>query len=165
MTLLSRPPGPTVLVGPAHCTYLCKSSKGEVDNCCCGGPNDCSENILRCGDSPAVIEMSGYDAEILCGEWELGDAPSISSEEEYNIILNIKEIIRHPDYTVNIKTSAYLQNDIAVFKINESPILPVSIHICTYLVSSFISICKIIIGFSFDVRQTAISFILQSING
>ena len=129
VTLLSRPPGPTVLVGPAHCTYLCKSSKGEVDNCCCGGPNDCSENLLRCGNHPVVMEMTGHDAEILCGEWEIGDAPSISSEEEYNIILNIQDIIRHQDYTVNIETSAYLQNDIAVFKINESPVLHVSIKI------------------------------------
>ena len=38
VTLLSRSPGPTVLVGPAHCTDLCKSSRGEVENCCCGGP-------------------------------------------------------------------------------------------------------------------------------
>ena len=74
--------------------------------------------------------MTGENAEILCGEWETGDAPSISSKEEYNIILEIKDIIRHSDYTVNVKTSAYLQNDIAVFKINENPLLPVSLRIC-----------------------------------
>jgi len=117
LTLLSRPPAPTVLVGPAHCTYLCKSSRGEVDNCCCGGPNDCAENILRCGSNPRIVEMTGQDAEILFGEWETGDAPPESSGEKYNIILSINEIKRHPNYSVN-KLSGYLQNDIAIFKVD-----------------------------------------------
>lgn len=47
VNLLSRPPGPAVLVGPAHCTYLCKSGNRVVDNCCCAGPNLCSEDITR----------------------------------------------------------------------------------------------------------------------
>ena len=105
VTLLSRPPAPTVLVGPAHCTYLCKSSRGEVDNCCCGGPNDCSDNLSRCGRNPIVTKMSAEDAEILCGEWETGDIAQISSGEIYNVFLEIQDIIRHPDYTVNIETS------------------------------------------------------------
>ena len=120
VTLLSRPPAPTVLVGPAHCTFICKSSKGEVDNCCCGGPNDCSENFIRCGNNPKIVDLTRVEAEILCGEWETGDAPPSSSGEEYNIILNIREIIRHPEYTVNIESSAYLQNDIALFKVDDS---------------------------------------------
>ena len=116
-----------MLVGPAHCTYLCKSSSGEVDNCCCGGPNDCSDNLPRCGENPAVVEMTGADAEILCGEWETWNAPSISSGERYNIKLNIKDIVKHPDYTVNIDTSAYLQNDIAVFKVNDEVLSQVNL--------------------------------------
>ena len=120
VTLLSRPPAPTVLVGPAHCTYLCKSLQGEVDNCCCGGPNDCSDNMARCGNSTEVVDMTGEDAEIICGEWETGTIPSEVSGEKYNIILNIKAITRHPDYTVNINSSAYLQNDIAAFKVDDS---------------------------------------------
>ena len=59
VTLFSRPPAPTVLVGPAHCTFLCKSSRDEVDNCCCGGANDCSDDIPRCGNLPKVVEMTG----------------------------------------------------------------------------------------------------------
>ena len=48
VTLLSRPPGPAVLVGPAHCTYLCKASDGSVlDNCCCDGPNLCNDDVSR----------------------------------------------------------------------------------------------------------------------
>ena len=120
VTLLKRPPGPTVFVGPAHCTFLCKSSRGVVDNCCCGGPNDCSDNLSRCGDIAKVSEMTGQDAEILCGEWETGDAPSATSGEQYNIVLFIIDIVKHPDYIVNENSAAYLQNDIAVFKVDDS---------------------------------------------
>ena len=129
VTLLSRPPAPTVLVGPAHCTDLCKSSRGEVDNCCCGGPNDCSDNTARCGNNPRVVEMTGQDAEILCGEWETGDAPSAASEERYNIVLFIIDIVKHPGYRVNENSAAYLQNDIAVFKVDDSVLTKVHIHI------------------------------------
>ena len=120
MTLLSRPPTPTVLVGSAHCTDLCKSSRGEVENCCCGGPNDCSDNIVRCGTQPKVVEMTGSDAEILCGEWDTSDTPPSQTGERYNIILNIREIIKHPNYEVNADSSAYILNDIAIFKVDET---------------------------------------------
>ena len=125
VTLLKRPPGPTVFVGPAHCTFLCKSSRGVVDNCCCGGPNDCSDNLSRCGDIAKVSEMTGQDAEILCGEWETGATPSNVSEEKFNIFLSIKEIIRHPNYLVNVNSSAYLQNDVSVFKVDDSILMEV----------------------------------------
>ena len=135
VTLLSRPPGPTVLVGPAHCTDLCKSSRGEVDNCCCGGPNDCSDNVARCGNRPTVVEMTGNDAEILCGEWETGEAPSEASGEQYNIVLFIMDIVKHPDYRV-LDTSAYLENDIAVFKVDDS-VLSMVLNICSYRVDQW----------------------------
>ena len=131
MTLLSRPPGPTVLVGPAHCTFLCKSSKGVVDNCCCKGPNDCSDNKNRCGDDSTVVEMTGNDAEIVCGEWETGDTAPTLSGERYNIVLDIHNIVRHPNYRVNIESSAYLQNDIAIFKVNDKLLPKVSINLIT----------------------------------
>ena len=35
VTLLSRPPAPTILVSAAHCTYLCSSNGRTVPNCCC----------------------------------------------------------------------------------------------------------------------------------
>ena len=109
-----------MLVGPAHCTDLCKSSRGAVNNCCCGGPNDCSDNIERCGTDPKVVEMTGSDAEILCGEWDTSDAPLSESGERYNIVLNIREITKHPNYEVNVDASGYLQNDIAIFKVDET---------------------------------------------
>ena len=120
VTLLSRPPAPTVLVGPAHCTYICKSSRVEVDNCCCGGLNNCSEDVARCGNGPRVVEVTGEDAEIICGEWETGSFSPIASGEKYNVILNIKDVICHPDYTVNTDSSAHIKNDIAVFKVDDS---------------------------------------------
>ena len=73
--MLSKPPKPTVLVTAAHCTFICKSNLGEVDNCCCTnvGNIDCSDDINRCGNSPSVVEMGSEDAVVLCGEWEIGN--------------------------------------------------------------------------------------------
>ena len=47
VTLLSRPPGPAVLVGTAHGTFLCKAGGREVDNCCCAGATRCVDDIDR----------------------------------------------------------------------------------------------------------------------
>ena len=44
----------------------------------------------------------------------------ISSGELYNIILEIIDVVPHPDYTVNIEKSAYLENDIAVYKVKDA---------------------------------------------
>ena len=99
-----------------------------MDNCCCGGPNDCSDNLSRCGNNSKVVTLTGVDAEILCGEWEAGDVPPSSSGEEYNLFIKIKNIIRHPEYTINIETSAYLQNDIAIFKVDESQLSKVKLN-------------------------------------
>ena len=98
----------------------------SLNNCCCGGPNDCSDINERCGTNPRVVKLTGSDADILCGEWETGDTPPTASGEKYNIVLNIKEIIRHPDFTVNLNGSIYIQNDIAVFKVDDTILSKVS---------------------------------------
>ena len=109
VTLLSRPPKPTVIVGAAHCTYLCKNSEDQIlPNCCCSGGGegggagslDCSSDLTKCPGRAAVVEMTGEDAEILCGEWQTGDLPPEQSQERFNILLPIISIIRHPDYTI-----------------------------------------------------------------
>ena len=69
--------------------------------------------------------MTGQDAEILCGEWETGNTPASASGEQYNVILTIREIIQHPDYRVNVESSAHLQNDIAVFKVDDQSLTEV----------------------------------------
>ena len=50
---------------------------------------------------------------VLCGEWDT----ITSTEEEYNVLLKIKEIIRHPDYDISSgeQNSQFVSNDIAVF--------------------------------------------------
>ena len=75
--------------------------------------------------------MTGDDAEILCGEWQTGDTPSASSGEQYNIVLNILEIIRHPDYN----SSSYLVNDVAVFKVNDLLLNQVHINLVFLLIT------------------------------
>ena len=62
-TLLAKPPKPTVLVTAAHCTFICKSNLGVVDNCCCKnvGNIDCSDDFSKCGSNPTTIEMDGDD--------------------------------------------------------------------------------------------------------
>ena len=69
--------------------------------------------------------MTGSDADILCGEWDSnGNTDPNTSGERFNIALTIKEIVRHPDYVVNSDQTeqSYLENDIAVFKVDESPL-------------------------------------------
>ena len=98
VTLLSRPPGPTVLVTSAHCTYICKSQEGNiVPNCCCPnvGPDICSER-QDCGTNAKTVEMTGADVEVLCGEWDT----ATDTEEEYNVILAIAKITRHPGFNI-----------------------------------------------------------------
>ena len=66
--------------------------------------------------------MTGSDAEIVCGEWQTGDYPQSESGELYNIHLDIKQIVRHPNYSVQLETSSLLQYDVAIFKVDETSI-------------------------------------------
>ena len=34
--------------------------------------------------------MTGDDVEVICGEWEIGDATMSSSGESYNVIFNVE---------------------------------------------------------------------------
>ena len=118
VTLLSRPPGPTVLVTTAHCTYICKSAEGNiVPNCCCPnvGSDLCTDNE-QCGTRAQTVEMTGDDVEILCGEWDT----ATDTEEEYNVILTIEKITRHPDFRIvrGETNSHYVADDLAVFHVN-----------------------------------------------
>ena len=121
VTLLSVPPQPTVVVGAAHCTYLCKDEDARgrrLDQCCCTtqGQESCAEDQVRCGADPKAVEMTGRDAVILCGEWETGNATQDESEEKYNVVMSITEIIRHPQFDA-AKEGPGEGSDIAVFKV------------------------------------------------
>ena len=63
--------------------------------------------------------MDSKEVIILCGEWETGPAPQISSGEKYNIPLEISEIVRHPDFDAK-KSGVDGGSDIAVFKVLET---------------------------------------------
>ena len=117
VTLLSRPPGPTVLVTSAHCVYICKSEDGRlVPNCCCPnvGPGLCTDTE-DCGTNPTTVEMTGAEAEVKCGEWDT----ATDTEEDYNIILPIEKITVHPDFQISRgeQNSQFVANDIAVIKV------------------------------------------------
>merc|ERR1719295_2558873 len=60
--------------------------------------------------------MDPAEVLILCGEWETGPAPKRFSGEKYNIDLEIREIVRHPDFLPGEGVDG--GSDIAVFKVN-----------------------------------------------
>ena len=92
VTLLRRPPGPTVMVTTAHCTLICRSDIGVVPNCCCENVSGrtCSNSTVECGENPKSDVVTGEEAQIVCGEWEIGNTPQVESGEVYNVILSIK---------------------------------------------------------------------------
>ena len=119
VTLLSRPPGPTVLVTSAHCVYICKSEEGRiVPNCCCPnvGPGLCTDT-KDCGTNATTVEITGAEAEIICGEWDT----ATDTEEDYNIILPIKKIIIHPEFNITRgeENSQFVASDISVIQVDD----------------------------------------------
>ena len=89
---------------------------------------------FRCGINPRIWEMTGSDADILCGEWDSnGSTDPSTSGERFNIALTIKQIVRHPDYRNNLDNEqSYLQNDIAVFKVDEYALSKVKVSLRPY---------------------------------
>ena len=61
--------------------------------------------------------MTGVDVEVICGEWETGNNPASFSQEQYNVILPIMEIVRHPKFNIS-QNNNYVSNDIAVLKLD-----------------------------------------------
>ena len=120
VTLLSMPPSKTIMISSAHCVTVCRNEAQNriVPNCCCKniGGQDCTDDSA-CGEDAAIVNLTGEDAEIICGEWETGNKTASESGEEYNIILPIKNITRHPDYAISRGdgNSQFVANDLAVF--------------------------------------------------
>ena len=69
-----------------------------------------------------VREMTGHDVEVICGEWEIGDIPPDESGEEYNAVLPIEQIKRHPNFEINqgVLRTNFLHDDIAVIYVKVS---------------------------------------------
>ena len=123
VNLLAVPPNPTVIVGSAHCTYLCKdldSNGVTLPTCCCisMGQESCMDDTVKCGTDPRAVEMDGSDAEIICGEWQTGSSSQSISGEKYNVVLPILDIVRSPAFdAANLGPGG--GGDIAVFKVND----------------------------------------------
>ena len=56
------------------------------------------------------------EANIVCGEWELGSVPKELSGEKYNLVFPIEEIVVHENY--DVKKGVSSGYDIAVFRVN-----------------------------------------------
>ena len=123
VNLLAVPPNPAVIVGSAHCTYLCKDAGKHgvaLPPCCCvtKGQESCQDDPVKCGTDPVAVEMDGSDAEILCGEWQTGAYGQTTSGEEYNVVLPVEDIVRSPNFDAETLGPAG-GSDIAVFKVND----------------------------------------------
>ena len=60
--------------------------------------------------------MRATDVQILCNEWQTGTDPP-DKEETNNIILDVLEIVKHPDF--DTEEGPIAGNDIAIFKVND----------------------------------------------
>ena len=122
-TILSRPPGPLVMVTAAHCVFLCKAEGKTRPNFCCPNVSNAtgSADPHICGTNPRAEVMTGEDAEVVCGEFETGNYTAEESGEEFNTVLEIKNITVHPDYNISRgnKTSQFVVADIATIKVKE----------------------------------------------
>ena len=115
VTLLSgpteqSPSDPFVLVGAAHCNYICKDKRTgyPLETCCCR-PKSIAGSCRRdrgrvgspfCPENPADAEFKLADPEdlvIVCGEFDT-DVELIWWSYEPEEILEIVEIINHPRY-------------------------------------------------------------------
>ena len=119
VTLLSIPPRPTILIGPAHCTLICKDKGKKMPSCCCitEGVESCRSDLAKCGKDALVSEMIPEEVDILCGDWEIGPVPMQMSKEKYNIILPVEQIIVHGKY--DKQKGPTKRFDIALFIVND----------------------------------------------
>ena len=120
VTLLAKPPQPTILIGPAHCSLICRDRGHRVSSCCCitSGVESCRSDLAKCGEDARVSELLPEEVNIVCGEWELGAVPRTVSREKYNVILPVEEIVVHENY--DFKKGPINGNDIAVFKVKDT---------------------------------------------
>ena len=124
MTLLSgpteqSPSDPFVLVGAAHCNYICKDKRTgyPLETCCCR-PTSVAGSCLPsnqedinassaentgnpfCPENPADAEFKLADPDdlvIICGEFDT-DVELIWWSSEAEEVFKIIEIINHPRY-------------------------------------------------------------------
>jgi len=124
----SSPDDPTILVGTAHCNYICKErSTGNIyETCCCrpaSSDSSCVKTSSYCRGDPIFTLAEPSDLQIVCGEYSVeSPEPEITSPET-EVVLDILEIINHPDYKPNEEPGVggpIEGNDISVYKVQDS---------------------------------------------
>ena len=89
-----------------------------MPNCCCPnvGPGLCTDTE-DCGTNPTTVEITGAEAEVICGEWDT----ATDTEEDYNVILPIEKVTVHPRYKISRgeENSQFVANDIATIHVSD----------------------------------------------
>ena len=120
LTLLSTPPMASVLVGAAHCTYLCKDNTGRVqDSCCCRpeqDPASCTQTNSFCGEESRLRMALPDDVVVVCGEWFTGPLSTQDSPEE-EVVLLVERLVTHPEYSPAVGVLG--GGDVAVYMLQE----------------------------------------------
>merc|ERR1711874_828498 len=139
VTLLSGPTedsreDPFVLVGAAHCNFICKDEPtGDVlETCCCRPENaegSCRGKTPFCPPTARFTKAEPEDVLIVCGEFDT-DVESIITSVEPEEVFKVTEIINHPSYTPNrvaenpnFSGGPIEGSDIAVYKVDTRYIL------------------------------------------
>ena len=101
----------------------------------------CSDDPVKCGQKPEVVEMTGQDVEVICGEWEVGNIPMDESGETYNVIFPIKTITRYPKFKIDqdVLRTNFVQDDIAVIKVEVRYINSNRLELCRLFTNPNIS--------------------------
>jgi len=110
VTLLSgptedNPSQPWVIVGTAHCNYICKDrvTGDPLETCCCrptDNDSSCKAKSPFCGSQPVFALAEPKDLVIVCGEFTTG-VEILEQTTEPEQVLTIREIINHPRYQPN----------------------------------------------------------------
>jgi hypothetical protein len=121
-TLLSTPPAATVLVGAAHCNYVCKDTDGRLlETCCCRDPEhnfaSCRSTSSYCGSDGRLRLADPADLLVVCGVWSIGEEPELYSRED-EVVLPVTKIINHPGYSPEFGPGE--GNDIAVYHVDDT---------------------------------------------
>ena len=119
-----NPSVPFVLVGAAHCNFVCKDGDtgNTLETCCCRPDSvlsSCLSKSPYCVGKPEfklaepkvsslpLFQLNHYfdkDLEIVCGQFD-SDTEIASFSKEVEEVFQVTEIINHPDYQPHKVTS------------------------------------------------------------
>ena len=102
---------PYVLVGSAHCNFICKDSLSGVvlETCCCrpeSSPGTCNfpfgkrEKSPFCIGNPIFTLAKPGEVEIICGEFNT-EVEVLEDSNEPEQVFTVTKITNHPSYQPN----------------------------------------------------------------